>query len=189
MNPTTRQALADALKQFPAWFAGLFAVPVALLVMKPGDTHLPPWAWRWDDPAYGVNGDPYWAGHCDPTNFFSRWNWLAIRNSLGGLSARRGVPYARLRKIEYIGDPYIANVPKGQSGTLDITATLDDGSILRQHYIVRQWGNSGKCYRLSAGYKLQEALHWYLRTGEFETRPDNITPVFSWNPLMTYAKG
>lgn len=144
------------------------------------------------DGTYGINGDVYWRGpeHADghEREFLWRWRWL-LRNSLGGWSHFvMGFPYSRLRSIEWEGDTNTANRPIGHSGTLRITVTLDNGSRRTCWYIVRQWGNTGRCFRFYCGYKLKDVLDYYLREGKLPTDKDDYAQdVFSPNPLMGFA--
>lgn len=189
---STLKALFYALAGIFLSILGLVVVPIALLFCNESSEHLPQWAWIWDDPTYGINGDPYWAkaehanGH--QREYLWRWRWL-MRNRMGGWSSKvTGVPYMRIKSIQYTGDPYIMNVPFGHAGTLRVYAKLDDGREITEYYYIRQWGKSGRCIRLRVGHKLQEALHYYLRERELPTRTDSVPSVFSFNPLMTFRR-
>ncbi|MBU0593370.1 MAG: hypothetical protein KKH74_06485 [Gammaproteobacteria bacterium] len=186
------KAFGQWLYSFPVWAASWVVVPVALLMCSKDDDHLPRWAWWFDEPTYGINGDPYWRGpdHANghEREFLWRLRWL-IRNSLGGWShSVMGFHYSRIRAIKWSGDVATANRPVGHSGTLDITVTLDDGSERECLYIVRQWGSSGRCFRFYCGYKLKDVLDYYLRVGKLPGERDAyVQDVFSPNPLMGYV--
>ncbi|MBZ0104646.1 MAG: hypothetical protein K8H84_03355 [Sulfuricella denitrificans] len=185
-------AFLRALLNIPMWMLGLIVVPLALSTRKPGDEHLPRWAMLWDEPTYGINGDPYWRGpdHANghEREFLWRLRWL-MRNSLGGWSHFvMGFHYSRIRAIKWSGDVATANRPIGHSGTLNITVLLDDGSERNCWYIVRQWGNSSRCFRFYCGYKLKDVLDYYLRVGKLPTDRDAyVQDVFSPNPLMGFV--
>lgn len=184
-------AFARSLLNLPLWLLSLIVVPLALLACRKESEHLPRWAWWWDEPTYGINGDPYWRG-ADHANgrerdYLWRLRWL-FRNSLGGWSHYvMGFHYSRIRTLCWAGDIHTANRPIGRSGVLTITVTLDDGSRRECLYVVRQWGQSGRCFRFYCGYKLKDVLDFYLREGRLPNDVDDYAQdVFSPNPLMGF---
>lgn len=177
-----------ALLSFPVWLSKFIVVPIALAFCKESDEHLPKWAYWYDEPEYGINGDPYWKGieHANgrERKYYWRLRWLS-RNSIGGFShSVMGFNSDRIRSLEWEGDPDTQNIPAAHSGRCYIKVTLDDGSIRECFYIVRQWGSSKKCFRGYFGYKLMDTLHSYLRGEGYNSR--QVQDVFSPNPLMGF---
>jgi len=188
---------SDMLKSFllnllsvPVWALSFIVVPVALLFTSQKDTHLPSWAAWWDDPLYGVNGDPYWAlpehSNGQQTKYIWRLRWL-FRNSLGGWSNDVvGFKTNDIVSIEYSGDPNTSNRPVPKSGVLHIEVTLKDGSKRFCWYVIHQWGSSKKCFRFYFGWKLKDVLDTWLSSKTFP-KDDTGTQVFSPNPLMYFG--
>ncbi|MBZ0105436.1 MAG: hypothetical protein K8H84_07365 [Sulfuricella denitrificans] len=179
-----------ALLSLPVWLLAFIVVPVALAFRKQEDDHLPHLLRWWDEPTYGINGDPYWSGpeHANghEREYLWRLRWL-FRNSLGGWSHDvMGFDTSRIRVLEWEGDPDTQNIPAGHSGTCYIKVTLDDGSTRECFYIVKQWGSSNRCFRGYFGYKLMDVLHRYLAAEPFGG--NQIQDVFSPNPLMGFKR-
>lgn len=191
MNRVILKSFGMALLSLPVWALSFIVVPVAVAFCKRDDEHLPHALRWWDEPTYGINGDPYWCGpeHANghEREYLWRLRWL-FRNSLGGWSHDvMGFSSSRIQVIEWSGDPDTQNRPAGHSGSCYIKVTLDDGSVRECFYIVKQWGNSGRCFRGYFGYKLMDVLHRYLKAEPFGG--DQIQDVFSPNPLMGFRKG
>lgn len=195
-------AFARALLNIPLWLLSLVVVPLALAFCRREDEHLPRWAWWWDEPTYGINGDPYWNG-ADNANghereYLWRLRWL-FRNSLGGWSHYvMGIPYEQIIGIRYFGDPDTSNKPKGRSGRVIVEVALRNGDIRQCLYYVHRWGNSSHCLRAYIGYKLMDVLHKVI--ARHPARPSDgvwipvydldqgeyAQDVFSPNPLMGF---
>jgi hypothetical protein len=183
------QSFAMALLSFPVWLSAFVVVPVALAFCKREDETLPRWLSWYDEPEYGINGDPYWKGeeHANGNEraYLWRLRWL-FRNSLGGFSHDvMGFNSDRIRALEWEGDPDTQNTPAGHSGTCYIKVTLDDGSTRECFYIVKQWAEK-KCFRGYFGYKLMDTLHSHLRGEGYNSR--QVQDVFSPNPLMGFRR-
>ena len=174
----------------PVLLIGFVLVPILLAFCKPEDESLPRWAMWWDEPEYGINGDPYWKG-TDHANghereYWWRLRWL-LRNKTGGWSYYvLGFNSANIRSLVFVGDPDTSNRPIGHSGEVMVQVTLIDGSTRECYYIVKQWGNSGRCFRGYFGHKMMDILHKYQRGERLED--GQITAVFAPNPLMGFVK-
>lgn len=203
--------LEIVLKSLPLFFrslgvelAGLFVVPVALLQCSKESEHLPAWAWRWNEPVYGINGDRYWRGpeHANgkERSFWWRYKWLAIRNRAVAYSCSIGYKldlyhyhgdYLNtyiLPKDEYVGArgqyPFPSDQPKGREGAAILRvmrAPYDDSKdILHTILYVKRWPGTNRCLRVQIGWKLQELFEQRL------TLYPAIRPVFYINPLKGY---
>ena len=176
--------------------------PLVLALVPKSVPRLPGLLALYQDYNYGLDGDEYWvnptlADHPPTAEAAKTWLWRlrwCWRNANTwdhwfGLDTRTVV------RVEFVGDPLTSNRP-GHSGRLEIRA-YDHGG--RRHdclYLVRQHGESGRCQRLYAGYKLKDLLDHHQRNG------GNLDPalmdaqnlrriaprVWSWNPLMGFAK-
>jgi hypothetical protein len=176
-----------ALLTLPLWISALVVVPIALAFSKQEDETLPRWLSWYDEPTYGINGDPYWkgAGYANgrEREYLFRLRWL-FRNSLGGWSHDvMGFDSSRIRSLEWEGDQDTQNKPAGHSGVCYIKVTLDDGSTRECFYIVKQWA-AGRCFRGYFGYKLMDTLHCHLRGEGYGV--GQVQDVFSPNPFMGF---
>lgn len=178
------------LVTLPVELMGFAIVPLALLFRSRDDEHLPRLLAWWDEPEYGINGDPYWRG-ADHANghereYWWRLRWL-MRNKTGGWSYYMlGFNSANIRSLIFEGDPDTQNRPAGHSGEVYVQVTLIDGSTRECYYIVKQWGKSGRCWRFYAGHKLMDILHKYIAGQPLED--GQITAVFAPNPLMGFEQ-
>lgn len=184
------KAVGMEIISLPVLISSFFIVPLVLAFCKKEDENLPRFFWWYDEPEYGINGDPYWRGQ-DHANghereYYWRLRWL-FRNKICGWSyGVLGFNSANIRSIEFEGDPDTQNRPAGHSGEVYIKATLIDGSTKECYYQVKQWGSSGRCWRLYAGHKLMDILHKHLRGESMED--GQISMVLAPNPLMGFAK-
>jgi hypothetical protein len=179
------------LVSLPVELIGFVLVPILLAFCKFEDENLPRWAFWWDEPEYGINGDPYWRG-ADHANGHEREYWWRLRwlfrNKIGGWSYYvMGFNSANIRSLEFEGDPDTQNRPAGHSGECYVQVTLVDGTMHECYYKVAQWGNTGRCWRLYAGHKLMDILHKHVSGQPLED--GQITAVFAPNPLMGFSKG
>lgn len=167
--------------QIPYNLVGLFVIPLALAFTSRDAENRMAFGNAWNEKFYGVNGDPYWReSHPDFTSYWSRLLWL-YRNSDEWLVDQFGVVTADIAGVTTIGDRNTANRPFGHSGRLNILVTMRDGTMYESTYIVKQWGNTGRCLRIYIGWKFKDVF-------SDDTPRPIIAPVFAINPLMGFQK-
>lgn len=155
----------------------------------------------YEDYNYGINGDPYWinpdlSDHPEDDAAARSWKWRVLwcwRNA-NSLDHWTGLDTRTVVRVEHEGDVRTGNRP-GHSGSMTITAYDRDGRSYTCRYVVRQWGNSGRCWRYYAGYKLKDLLDFWLANGTLDPAVMDaknlrrIAPrVWSPNPLMGFAR-
>ncbi len=183
------KAFIGFLLTIPIDIAGFVIVPLALLLCSKEDEHLPHLFYWWDEPEFGINGDPPWRGpeHANghEREYVWRVRWL-FRNRTGGWAfGVQGINSANISAVVYEGDPNTGNRP-GHSGDCYIKVLMNDGKEYECYYHVSQWGNSDKCVRGYFGHKLMDVLHQHLGNKPFD---DGYIPsVFSFNPLMGFER-
>lgn len=154
----------------------------------------------YEDAKYGIDGDPYWVNkdlndHPASVEDAKSWKWRVLwswRNA-NTWDHEHGVYLDDLVKIEYEGDAYVGNRPLHE-GDLAIHAWDKNGQRYWSYYSVHvneKFPN--KCKRSYIGWKLQEGLHNFLKTGNIQGHDtDNVKDlmpaVYSVNPLMGYSK-
>lgn len=172
-------ALTFLFKQVPYDLLGLFVIPIACACTKPESDTLA-FGNAWTDYHYGANGDFYWQrANPDFRSRYKRMLWC-FRNSNKWLIENYGLVTKDIASVSYTGNKDVRNKPKGVSGKLEIFVTMKDGTVHSAKYVVKQWGNSGRCFRSYTGYKLKDFLDNPL------TDRERIAPVFSINPLMGF---
>ena len=133
--------LTDLLKNFFLAFmqlvmliAGWFIVPIGLLFCNKDSEHMPKLFWLWDNAVDTINGDEgKWKEVCekawflkDPTSYWTRWKWLAIRNAARNYSMFVGVRPCDVEEI-WINKQYDENPHRRQCNSLIVKArTWDD---------------------------------------------------------------
>ena len=160
-------------------------VPIALL--GPTDKNLPRWARWWDEPQYGIDGDPYWQGpdHANghQMEYWWRVKWL-LRNkaiwwatNVLGRNLKAGTP------VTVVGNPKTRNRESPGVSGFEYMETVDaDGRPVWCYYYVQQWGST-HCVRLYFGWKLKG----------FDEHPNGIpsddtaTYVVNFSPWMGFT--
>lgn len=167
--------------QIPYDILGWFVIPLALVFTADEEDELA-FGNAWSERHYGINGDPYWQrAHPNYRAYWWRLIWL-YRNANKWLVDTYGIKTADIASVSAIGDRNTANRPYGHSGKLNILVTLRDGTMHEATYIVKQWGNTGRCLRIYIGWKFKDVLE------NEDTPRDIIAPVFAINPFMGFAK-
>jgi hypothetical protein len=191
-------ALKVAAMYFPKFvlnllveLAGFFVVPIALLGLKDHDVFLPRWASAWDEPVYGINGDPYWPQHVgDPTTYWARMRWL-FRNRAVGWSTKNGYKLqSSLRNLRWtlpntailVADQkeVPSDQPHGREGLIAWAVIDQDGSSVPAFYWIWKWPRINYCVRVYIGYKFAEL--WERGSTNYPSVPFvySINPFKSW---------
>ena len=142
--------------------------PVVFLFVPKETNRLPSMLRYYEDYNYGINGDEYWvnpgvAGHPSSDAEARSWKWRvkwSWRNA-NTFDHEHGLDTRTVVRVEHSGDPKTSNHP-GHSGSLDIVAYDANGKQYHCRYVVKQWGTSGKCWRLYTGYKLKDLLDFWI---------------------------
>lgn len=172
---------------------GLIIVPIALIfARKPTDVppealgsqgddweyvRLPKWAYLWDNPQVGVEGDQYWPSRypgffhifgITKKSFFAKWWWLAIRNPISGSDTINSFVLDDKADIFYIGDYAVDSYADWASAGAQFVKCVCNGQSYYGLFWVHQYHlNSKYCFRLRMGFK---------------TKPN--VPVNHENPVM-----
>lgn len=176
--------------KIPALLWVVLMTPIAMLfaIGKDGPFPQGSWLWPFQEWKWGINGDPYWQARYGSRvkSWWVRCLWVwrnsNMQDSLLGIDANNIV------RLEYEGDPAVNNHPLHE-GDLAIHAWDKDGRRYWAYYSVHiNSDHPGRCQRSYIGWKLQEVLHNFQRTGSYVGTGDPIMPaVYSVNPLMGYT--
>lgn len=144
---------------FIVMISALIVVPIALLFVNEEDNHLPKWARWYETFDNDINGDIYWQGpeHANgkQRSYWWRLRWL-FRNPIGTFSYEKmGITLTPQSTFQVWGDPFTGNIPRHE-GSLYAEAT-ENGKMYPCYYVVKQWGNTSKCFRLYLGYKFRKS--------------------------------
>lgn len=176
-----------------------FVVGVGLLFCKEEDEYLPKILWWWDEPDYGINGDPYWKGpeHANghEREYWWRFKWLN-RNSVTGFQKLvLGLPleqfsnstrYGAARGCELLsnyelGTKIPADQPIGRVGLVKwIWIDPNKHLPIPSCYLIWKWPRLDKCIRFYMGYKFG-ALH----ENGYQNEP-TVESVFTINPINKF---
>ena len=149
-----------ALASLLVHVTGYIVSPIALLFCGEDDEHLPAWAWPWDNPQDGINGDGNvswgWRGpeHANgrERTYWWRLLWL-YRNAGYGFAEYAG---ATLLEYPQATGPDVSD-QSGATGCRYVTARASVAGVERQaweRYIVLRYPGTRKCFRLRMGWKL-----------------------------------
>ncbi len=141
---------------------GLFIVPIALYQAGDDATHLPGWAWPWDNVHDGINGDTARRPRImSVTGFrrgFYRWVWLCLRNPGNGLGYWLGFVQAADVRYAFAGDE--ATSDQGHPGYLAVDAYVGaQHAACCRYYVYRYPWWPSKCLRIYIGWKINGMLH------------------------------
>jgi hypothetical protein len=149
-----------ALASLLVHLTGYLVSPIALLFCEPEDEHLPWWAWPWDNPQDGINGDGDstwgWRGpeHANgrEREYWWRLMWL-YRNAGYGFAERSG---ARLLNTPVAVGPDVSD-QSGVEGVRRVTVRAIVAGSYRnawELYIIWRWPGTSRCVRIRLGWKL-----------------------------------
>lgn len=158
------QVIKNVLVEVPVEVLQFIVVPFALLGCKKESENLPKWAYLFDDPDYGINGDDGWRNEHFPngTNrtYWARLNWL-YRNRIGNFSAKYlGVVVQDIdaNSVKTVGDVF-ATYNKGQKNTeCLVTCKTKDGKERFGYYKEIRYGKSKWYCRIYLGWKLMDVI-------------------------------
>ena len=178
---------------------GAVVVPIALLFRKevegsevPGGTKympdwnwklilLPKWAWIWSNESDGMLGDKrgYWGKirKNDPESFLSMYIWAAFRNPVNNL---RYVPLVsclvnKCTDIKCVGREDVAD-KVGGAGWNVVWGVTPTKFPYPGFYMVKMWGDTGKCLRIRIGWKLKKSyISRYIEDPEAEEKRIGFT--------------
>lgn len=157
----------------------------------------------YQDYTYGINGDPMWVNpdlsDHPPTKEAARtWLWRTrwSRRNANVWEHEHGCNNYNLADIKIEGDIWIRNRPvPAKSGFMKVVVTDKQGKKYTCKYTIKQWGNTGRCWRFYRGYKLQDVAQFYDKYKTLDPAVmkehgiDEISPqVFAPNPLMGFDK-
>ena len=186
------QVLKNVSLEIPMEILHFIVVPFALLACKKDSENLPKWAWLFDDPDYGINGDPGWIQEHFPNGknrtYWGRLCWL-YRNRIGNFSAKYlGVKVEDIdaSTVVTVGD-IDATYNKGQRNVAClVTCKMKDGSERFGFYKEIRYGKSKFYCRIYLGHKLMDIVgmtpenkHTYL---EKDDKPV-LQTVWAINPF------
>ncbi len=180
----SQRLLADRL---PNMLAIIFLTPIAML-FAPESGYWPEgsmWRyfaeWKW-----GLDGDPYWKAKYGSgvKDWWTRCLWVWRNANIW--ESEHGVNANNIVKLEYEGEPMVGNHPLVE-GSLAIHAWDKDGKRFWAYYDVKKLSDT-RCHRSYIGWKLQEVLHNFMKTGSYVGTGDPIMPaVYSVSSTMGYT--
>lgn len=174
----------------PLSLTAYIVVPVVLLLVPKEADRLPSWLRWYDDHKYGINGDEYWQGpeHANghEREYLWRLKWLTRNKMTTFAHEVLGVKVDKNAVVKHWGDIRTANRPIGHSGWQYIELH-QNGKMYPCYYVVYQWGNTGRCFRMYAGWKLKDYAEYGAEQGSVG-KPYAMFKSFIPNPLMGFAK-
>jgi hypothetical protein len=144
--------------------SGYVVSPIALLFCKPEDEHLPAWAWLWDNPFDGINGDgdatSAWRGpeHANGRQREYKWRVLWMwRNAGYGYGKYAG---AVLLEYPTAEGPDVSD-QSGVRGFRLVTAralVTEKPRVAWERYIILKYPGLQWCFRMRMGWKLNSRV-------------------------------
>ena len=195
MKLTTKQKLQVAKNiaiEIPVEILQFLVVPIALLFCNKDSENLPKWAWLFDDPDYGINGDDGWKNEHFPNGknrtYWARLCWL-YRNRIGNFSAKYlGVRVEDIdaNSVQTWGDDR-ATYNKGRKNTeCLVTCKMKNGGRRFGYYREIRYGGSKFYCRIYLGWKLMDIVgmrednkHTYMEKDDKKI----LQTVWAINPL------
>lgn len=158
------QVIKNVLVEVPVEVLQFIVVPFALIGCKKESENLPKWAYWFDDPDYGINGDDGWRNEHFPNGknrtYWARLRWL-YRNRIGNFSAKYlGVKVEDIdaNSVKTVGDVF-ATYNKGQKNTeCLVTCKMKDGKERFGYYKEIRYGKSKWYCRIYLGWKLMDIV-------------------------------
>lgn len=158
------QVIKNVLVEVPVEVLQFIVVPFALIGCKKETENLPKWAYWFDDPDYGINGDDGWKNEHFPNGknrtYWARLRWL-YRNRIGNFSAKYlGVKVEDIdaNSVKTVGDVF-ATYNKGQKNTeCLVTCKMKDGKERFGYYKEIRYGKSKWYCRIYLGWKLMDIV-------------------------------